>query len=617
MPLPRLALRLVGAVVSCLVVSTLLVVLFASLALAIDWDIPESAQLYGPSTVLDRQGRGITRFAAEVDLTPVPLARISPGLQHAVVATEDRRFFEHQGVDPLSVLRAVWNNVRYGGIREGGSTLTQQYVRNVFVGSDRTLYRKIREALVAMQLEKERSKEQILEAYLNRVYFGEGAYGAEAAALTYFDKPAADLTVGESALLASVLVSPSRLSPRLHPQGAIERRNIVIDEMVRAGLLAEYQAAAARAEPITLVQRQPFEQLPAAPHFVEEVRRQMLETHGPDAVYRGGLTITTSLNLDTQFALERQVADQLPSSPIYDAGVAAVVPSSGDVVAAWGGRDFRASQVDLALNRDYGRQSGSTFKVFSLATALEEGMTLQTRYGAPSGIRIADWSVRGGGCGGRCTLLEGITRSVNTVFAQVGRDVGVVDFTTMARRLGVRSAMRDNDLTQVLGTSEVTPLDMASAFATFANDGVACPARVVVDVRRPDGTQLPPPDPRQPSAEERAAWAARLREQGYDFGQEELGRCYRAVAPSLARQVNQALEQVVARGTGRNAQIGRPQAGKTGTTSDNTEAWFVGYTPQLSIGVAFFAPGGRVPLVGVPGCRGACQGGQIPARIWA
>ncbi|HWB72756.1 MAG TPA: transglycosylase domain-containing protein, partial [Egibacteraceae bacterium] len=617
MPLPRLALRLVGAVVTFTLVSTLLVLLFASLALAIDWEIPEGRPLYGPSVVLDRNGQGVARFAAEVDLTPVTLEHISPNLQHAVVATEDRRFYEHQGVDPLSVLRAVWNNVRYGGIREGGSTLTQQYVRNVFVGSERTLYRKVREALVALQLEKERTKEQILEVYLNRIYFGDGAYGAEAAALTYFGKHAADLTVAESALLASVLVSPSRLSPRSHPEGAFARRGIVLDEMVRAGFLPEDEAAAARAEPIMLAEP-PASQLPAAPFFVEEVRRQVLDAYGPDEVYRGGLAIRTTLDLEAQFGLERQVAEQLPADPTFDAGVAAVVPATGDVLAAWGGRDFRASQVNLALNRDYGRQSGSTFKVFSLVTALEEGMTLRTTYPAPGGLRIADWSVGGGGCGGRCTLQEAIVRSINTVFAQVGRDVGVTDFTTMAHRLGVRSAMRDNDLTQVLGTSEVTPLDLASAFATFANDGVACPARVVLDVRRPDGRRLDPPDPRQPSPEQRAAWAARLQEMGYDdFGDEQLGRCYRAVAPSLARQMNLALEQVVVRGTGRNAQIGRPQAGKTGTTTDNTEAWFVSYTPQLSIGVAFFAPAGRIPLVGVSGCRGACQGGQISAHIWA
>jgi membrane peptidoglycan carboxypeptidase len=311
------------------------------------------------------------------------------------------------------------------------------------------------------------------------------------------------------------------------------------------------------------------------------------------------------------------VPAHLPNDPDYDAGVAVVDPATGDVLAAWSGRDFAASQVDLALGRDFGRPSGSTFKTFVLAAALEEGMALDTRYPAPRSLRIADWDIRGGGCGGRCTLREAIVRSVNTVFAQLGRDVGLADFTDLARRLGVRSAANEHDLSQALGTAAVTPLDMASAYATIANDGVTCPARVVREVRNPAGPPLAAPDPRQPTQEERAAWQANFDELGFDFGEEDHGRCYRALAPSVARKLHEALELAVTQGTGRNAIIGRPQAGKTGTTNDSREVWFAGYTPDISIAVFFGARDDARQLVGLPGCRRACFGGDIPARMWA
>jgi membrane peptidoglycan carboxypeptidase len=310
------------------------------------------------------------------------------------------------------------------------------------------------------------------------------------------------------------------------------------------------------------------------------------------------------------------VPAHLPNDPDYDAGVAVVDPATGDVLAAWSGRDFAASQVDLALGRDFGRPSGSTFKTFVLAAALEEGMALDTRYPAPRSLRIADWDIRGGGCGGRCTLREAIVRSVNTVFAQLGRDVGLADFTDLARRLGVRSAANEHDLSQALGTAAVTPLDMASAYATIANDGVTCPARVVREVRNPAGPPLAAPDPRQPTQEERAAWQANFDELGFDFGEEDHGRCYRALAPSVARKLHEALELAVTQGTGRNAIIGRPQAGKTGTTNDSREVWFAGYTPDISIAVFFGARDDARQLVGLPGCRRACFGGDIPARLW-
>lgn len=613
----RLAARIVFTVVAFLVASGVFLGAFGMIALAIDWDIPERNELLGPSVALDRDGQPLARFAADVERRPVPIERISKHLQDAVVAKEDHRFYEHQGVDPVSVLRAVWRNVTTGGIAEGGSTLTQQYVKNVYVGPERTLYRKIREAVVAMQLEKERSKQDILEAYLNRVYFGEGAYGAEAAALTYFAKPAADLTLAESALLASVLSAPSKLSPRVDPEGGLARRNQVLELMSGYGFASRERVTESRATPLGLA---PVgTEAPKAPYFVDEVRRQLLDAFGPEVLYNGGLRVTTTIDLDKQQALEQQMQPHLPPNPEIDAGAAAVDPRTGDVLAAFGGRDYALSQVNLALR--FGRPSGSTFKPVVLAAALEEGMTLSRRYRAPSSIQIGTWKIGGGGCGGSCTLLQATASSVNTVFAQLGRDVGAADFTEMGYRLGVTSPLEDAkskqpSLTQVLGTANVTPLDLASAFGTLSNNGVACPARLILSVRAPDGTPLRPPDPRQPSAERKAAWQVRLKDMGYDFGEEDLGRCYRAVAPSVAREVTRALELAVSGGTGTRAKIGRPQAGKTGTSQQNREIWFVGYTPNFSMGIAMFHRERQVRLQDLPGCGRECFGGTIPATIW-
>ncbi|CAN5853580.1 penicillin-binding protein 1A [soil metagenome] len=614
--------RLIVAVVSMTIVCGALVAMFAAMALAIDWDIPEPTELLGPSSLFDRNGVPLFRFAADVERRVVPLEDISPSLGNAVVATEDHRFYEHQGVDPFSVLRAVVSNVRSGGIREGGSTLTQQFVKNVYVGADRTFYRKVREALISLQLEKTQSKDEILEAYLNRVYFGDGAYGAEAAALSYFGKPAAELTLAESATLASVLTSPSRLSPRVAAVPARARRDRVLDQMAEHGLADPLDVAAAKEVPLEIAPRSGGQ--PYAPYYVEEIRRQLLidPAFGPERLYNGGLIITAALDVEAQRRLDAEVLEDLaamPDDPGYDAGVVVLDPRTGDVLASWSGRDFGREQVDLATGQGSafgGRPSGSTFKPIVLATALENGMDLSTSYPAPGRVTINDWSPSGGGCGGRCTLEQAMISSINTVYAQVGRDVGTSAFTDMAKRLGVRTPLADNDLTQSLGTASVTPLDLSSAFGTFANDGVACPARHVLDVRDPEGVPLPAPDPRTPTPEEREAWATHLDELGYDFGEEDLGRCYRAIAPSVARSITRSLEGAVASGTGRNAIIDRPQAGKTGTTNDSKEVWFAGYTPQLSIAVSFYYVPRAISLAGLPGCRGACFGGGIPALLW-
>ena len=613
----RFALRFAIAVSTTIVILALLVLAVGVLALNTEWRLPPANELGSPSSLFDRDGTPWYRFAAEVEHREVPLEAVSPYLRDAVVATEDHRFYEHSGVDPLGVIRAVWENVTASEIRQGASTITQQYVKNTFVGSEVTLRRKVREAVLAIQLEKDLSKDDILEAYLNRAYFGEGAYGAEAAAVTYFTTTAAELTLAQAATIASTLGRPADFSPIDDPDGTLVRRDRVLQEMATYGFVSQSEADAARAEPLGLA---PFATpAPAAPYLVEEIRRQLLATYGPDLLYRGGLTITSTVELDRQFALERAMIPNLPEQVGFEPAAAAVDPNTGDVIAAWSGRGFEFSQVDLALNPDYGRPSGSTFKVFALAAALEQGYTLDSSWAAPGQITIGDWSPRGGGCGGRCTLRQATASSVNTVFAQVANAVGSGPMTTMAERLGVRSTLREDDLTQVLGTSSVTALDMASSFGTLANDGVACPARIILSVTDADGEPVDPPDPRQPDPDDVRRWDRRMRAEGWNLPDDGpgLGRCHRAVAPGVARNATIALQDVVDGGTGRRADIGVPQAGKTGTTQDSAQVWFVGYTPDLALSVMVSHIDGDIPLRNLPGCSSACFGGQLPARIWA
>lgn len=609
----RIVLGASAVFVASLVIVGGLLIAGIQVAMAVDWGVPErSPATQQPTEVYDRDGEPLARFAAEVEREPVEFDEIAPSLRNAVVAKEDAEFWEHRGVDTLSVMRAVWHNVRTGTITQGGSTLTQQYVKNTYVGAERTFTRKAREAMVALQMEKEFSKKEILIRYLNDVYFGEGAYGAEAAAQHYFDKPAAELTLAESATLASVLSAPARLSPRNDPTGAYDRRNRILDRMAEQGLASMSDVATAKDTRIDLAP--PPERVFAAPRFVDKVREDLLTAYGSEKLYYGGLRITTTIDLDQQAELAEQVEEYLPADPNIDAGVVALDHTTGDIVATYPGRlDFEKSQVDLALR--FGNPTGSAFKPIVLATALELGNTLSTTYPAPSRVTIGDWTVTGSRCPGQCTLLQATVASSNTAFANIADSVGVDHFTEMAHRLGVRAEFTEHDLSQALGTADLSPLDMASAFGTFANNGVNCPARTVSRVVNPDGEPVEPPDPRQPSEEQLDQWAERpnvRRRYGDDRG-----RCYQAVSPNVAYDVTTALQEVVAEGTGTNAQIERPQAGKTGTTRDAREIWFTGYTPRLTISVYLGGRDEKRPLRTLPGCGGDCVGGDTPALMWA
>ncbi|HUW02400.1 MAG TPA: PBP1A family penicillin-binding protein [Acidimicrobiales bacterium] len=560
------------------------------------------------SRVFAADGTEITTFFFEENRTNVPLASVPEDLRQAVVAIEDERYYQHRGVDLRAILRALQSNTASGDIAEGGSTITQQYVKNALLeNDDKTLSRKVEEASLALELERQYSKDRILELYLNTIFFGNEAYGVAAASYEYFDKPVEELTLPESALLAGLINSPSRFDPYDEPDAALERRKLVFDRMVSNGYLTATEAEAAAAAPLGLTEATPPETdaYPAA-YFVEEVKQWMLDdprfgetaVERRDLVFGGGLRIYTTVDLITQFQAEAAVSEVLPdASTAPDAALVAVEPDTGFVRAMVGGRDFFGADGNgqkLNLATQTVRQPGSSFKPIVLATALDDGIDITTTYPAPGRITLdldrdgQSWTVSnyGGGGGGTVSLLEATLRSYNTVYAQLMLDVGAERAIEKARGYGIASPIRPFEAA-VLGSEPVTALDMASTYGTFANRGVHVPPVMVTKILNPDGTVL--------------------------YEHEHVQD--RVLTTTSADQLTDVLRQNIERGTGTRAQIGRPAAGKTGTTSDWRDAWFVGYTPELatSVWVGFQEPGRfMVP----PNTPIRVTGGSYPAGIW-
>ncbi|MTV26992.1 penicillin-binding protein [Nitriliruptoraceae bacterium ZYF776] len=622
--------RAAKAAVAATVTVAALTVLVAWIALRVEWDVPEPAALTGPTELRDADGRVIARFTAEVDRRLVALDDVAPVAVAAVVAAEDARFYEHDGVDPLSLVRAVVANVRTGGISQGGSTLTQQYVKNAFVGDDQTLLRKVREAVIAIQLERTTSKEEILERYLNAVSFGEGAYGIEAAARTYFGVRAADLDAAQAATLAQLLPAPSVRNPRNDPDGARVRRDALLARMGQLDLLDDAEVTAAQERPLEVADRPRV--TTDAPAFVGYVRRQLEAAYGPDAVLTGGLRVETTFRPDVQAALDEAVAEVLPAELAGEVEAAAVAldPRTGDLLAIHGGRDLQLGDLDLATMAR--RQNGSAFKPFVLSAALTDGLVEPTtRRPSPGRVTIDDCvdhdggpiEVRGGP-GGSTTVHEAMVASVNTTYQLLGCELGGPRIVREARRLGAANRI-GTDAAVALGGSSygASVLDMASAYATFANDGLHCPAHAVTRVRDLEGADVPPPSEvtTVPGQDDRFRRPPRalLDERPDRWVARDDGDCVAVLDRRVARQVTEALVDVVGRGTGREADIGRPQAGKTGTTSDTKDAWFVGYTPELVIAVWVGDPGrdGEVTALRDVAGVGEVFGGTLPARIWA
>jgi penicillin-binding protein 1A len=542
---------------------------------------------------------------------PISIRQMPQHVKDAVVAAEDARFYQHSGVDARAVLRALRADFIAGAAVQGGSTITQQYVKNAYVGKERTWMRKIKEAQIASQLERTNSKQKILERYLNTVYFGRGAYGIEAAAKVYFDKGAKDLTASEAAQLVGLIPAPVRFSPNTQPSRAEDRRLDVISRMEQQGFLSGGEAQQARAERPAFKEAKPSEEVFKYPWFVDAVKRYLFHKYGATTVYNGGLEIHTSLDPRLQDLAEKAVKQALPAPTDPYASLVSLESGTGYVKAMVGGRNFEEEKYNIAIQGR--RQPGSSFKPFVLVSALESGMLPGNTFSGPSTICITGWRPK---CQvnnfdragfGRITLEQATINSVNTVFAQVVMRVGPKEVVATAKRMGVpgprwlprisgcRPTKEITCGTRIdavpalaLGSEEVTPLEMASAFGTLSARGVYREPKVVTKVVNSDGEVL----------------------------EEGPARGRRALEVEIADNANAIMQKVITSGTGTRANIGRPVAGKTGTAQDFQNAWFVGYTPEVSTAVWVGFKERNRPLTNIRGV-GRVTGGSFPAIIWS
>ncbi|CAN5866901.1 transglycosylase domain-containing protein [soil metagenome] len=560
-----------------------------------------------PTVITDADGATLAELAGDGLGHPVTIDQVAPALINAVIAVEDVRFRTHNGIDTRAVGRAFVRNVRNARVVEGGSTITQQLAKNTATGSARTIQRKVAEASVAWQLEQQLSKDEILERYLNAVYFGNGAYGIEAASHEYFGRPARDLDLAQSALLAGMLRSPARYDPRRHPQRAQQRRDMVLALMRAQGRISVADESAVRGRQVEVGTPQPRPWRSA--YFVDHVLDQL--QHDPafaflgdtpqaraTRVFGGDLRIETTLDPDWQHAAEDAVAATLSRRGDPDGALVAIDPSSGGLRALVGGRDYFGDGAVARFNlaTDARRQPGSVFKPIVLAAALRAGHTLDERFPAPGRIRLdavagepKAWKVRNYGDTdfGRIDLRGATTWSVNVVYAQLIDAVGAEPVAELAADLGVRTSLQPYR-SLALGAQEVTVLDMASVQATLAAGGVY----------------------REPFAVTRIVEGDTVRYQRT----EAKGR--RVLDQSVALQVTAALRDVVASGTGVRADAKRPLAGKTGTTQDGADAWFVGYTPDMAAATWIGFHEARIPMV-PPRTRTTVEGGTWPAETFA
>ncbi len=594
-----------------------------ALIIGLSRDLPqiENLENFKPmlsSVVRDNQGRSIAEFGIE-KRQRTSLSRIPPYLQQAIVSVEDQMFYHHFGVNPAGILRAAYENLVAGHVVQGGSTITQQLARNLFLTRQRNLSRKLRETILALQIERKYTKEQILELYLNQIYLGHGAYGVQEASQLYFNKNVEELTLAECALLASLPKAPNKYSPKNNPSDALARRNLVLELMYRQGDITRQQCISAKLEPLIL-NTPTVKKTTLAPYFAEYVRQSIIDRYGYDMLYKGGLQIYTTLDLDIQAAAEKALQEGLkridaeqqpkPAQPrseenvpadlravseeeempkemmtnVVQGALVAIDPHSGEIRAMIGGRDFEKSEFNRAVQSR--RQPGSGFKPFIWATALENGMTPSDRVNdAPIVFHYDDkiWEPQNyeNRFYGPTTLREALEHSRNIVSIKLLKMIGIGPVIKLAHNMGIRSPLHPN-LTLALGSSGVSPLEITSAYSTFATNGIYREPTCILRIVGADGETI----------EERQV-------------REKI-----VLSEQNAYVMTAMLKGVITRGTAQGAvDLGRPAAGKTGTTNDCSDAWFIGYTPQLVAGV----------WVGWDDMRtlGKRQtGGRVAAPIW-
>ena len=591
---------------------------------------PQTSKLY------DAAGKLITTFHGAKDRTVVDIEAVPDHVQEAVVAIEDERFYAHDGVDLKGVARALAHNLTSDEGIQGGSTITQQYVKNRIIAPGEetapdTLKRKIDEAALARQIETRLSKSEILERYLNTVYFGNGAYGIQAAAETYFGRPAKKLSIKQGAMLAGIIRTPESYDPYDRPKRAKRRRNLVVRKMEQLGYTSRARAKKITGYPLGL-RKDPRKQRHDAPYFVDYVRRLLV--HHPrfsflgdspgdrsDRLFSGGLRIHTTVHRGVQKAAEHAIARVLTQKNDPYASLVALDPRTGHIVAMVGGRDYfsdkRYSKLNLAiagspdLGRSAGgrrapgtgRQAGSAFKAFALAAAIKDRFPVAKTLPGPECAKFPDpnrtepWKVCNYGRAGygRVSIKEATTKSINTAYAKLVLEVGPRKVTKMARRLGVRSDLLAVP-SAVLGTNSVNALDMTTGYATLANRGIRRRPIAITRITTAAGDEL--------------------------YSSEPDGT--RVLDPGSAYITTSLLRNVMQTGTGTAARLDRPAAGKTGTAQEYRDAWFAGYTPNLAAAVWVGYPAGSISMKthcaqGRRKCRPTriqVTGGSWPAIIW-
>lgn len=547
----------------------------ATAIVAFEWQrfsvypLPESVQ--GPVVVNSRDGEPLRTPRTDRHIEVQNLSEFSPFLPKAVMASEDSRYYWHLGVDPIGTLRAIVTNVRGGEIREGGSTLTQQLSRSVFpdyVGRQDSAARKLREAIVSLKLETVYSKNFLLRMYLNRVYLGSGIYGFEDAAQFYFGKASKDLSLSESATLVGILPAPNSFNPVTNYKAAVEYRDRVLERMAQQGMVSQEEADRARRSRIEISPKARQElQGAIAPYFYSAVFDELESLLGGRLAREGNFIVETGLDRKMQARAETTLRNSIATSGAnagYSQGaVVTISAKTGEILAMVGGADYQESQFNRITQAL--RQPGSTFKVFAYTAAIEQGISPGTSYSCAP----LNWGGQTfAGCGGgSADLYTGVAQSLNVIALRVAQDVGLDKVTQMAQRMGVKSTLKAVP-GLVLGQSEATPLEMTSAFGVLANEGVRNRPHTVKRIIDSGDCQ-----------NRQDIKTCRVIYQADQDGENNV----RVIPPEVANTMTSLLRGVVQSGTGRSAAIGLGEVGKTGTTNDNKDLWFIGYVPNERI----------------------------------
>jgi penicillin-binding protein 1A len=522
--------------------------------------------------------------------TVVPLETIPVHLKQATISIEDERYYEHGGIDYEGLARAAFTNIASHSLAEGGSTITQQLVKTVYLTDERSFSRKLVEAVLATRLEQMISKDEILERYLNTIYYGEGAYGVEAASQTYFGKHVSELDLSEAATLAGLPNAPSAYSPMQNMQAAVDRRNTVLQKMADLGYITQNEADQAAAEPLNITDGETTD---SEPYFVEYVKDKLKDMYGEGTLFEGGLQVYTTIDPGLQEAGTAAIKDTLNEEGDPAAALVSIEPRTGYIRAMVSSQDFSDYKFNLAAQGK--RQPGSTFKPFVLAAAVEKGADPKKTYYMSKEIDIP---LPGGGDTwhvatydhryyGVSSLEQAMLRSDNTVYAQLIMDVGADKVRNAAERMGIESYLAANPSIALGGLTEgVSPLEMSSAYGTLAAGGQHAEPIAITRIETADGK--------------------------VDYQAEP--KPVKALSDGVAYEVTRVLMADIQGGTSSKANIGRPAAGKTGSTENLQDAWFVGFTPDLSTAVWIGYPDEQIPMTDVHG--GSVWGGGFPATIW-